>query len=217
MCYSVMVKQDLTYLSKLFGAKVKQEEFDGLSKPSLLDSKVPKYTPRLYPGYFGPVLFTEDKEPQLAPMRYRLRPAGSSEEVPSKYNMFNARLDALEVRPSWQRLVGRKHGIVVLERFYEWVEDKNTGRKKVISFFPQKSSEIYVPILWDEWTDGQTKLKSFALITDEPPPEVLSAGHDRCPISLNLEGSHLWLSCQRPFDALKHRSVEVFGHEASVP
>jgi len=212
-----MVKQDLVYLSKIFGAKVKQNEFDDLSKPSLLTSKHPKYTPRLYPGYFGPIVFTEENALQLAPMRYRLRPAGSPEEVPSKYNMFNARLDALEVRPSWQRLLGRKQGIVVLERFFEWVEDRNTGRKKVISFFSEKNPEIYVPVLWDDWSDGQTKLKSFALITDEPPPEVLSAGHDRCPIVLTLEGAKLWLSCQKPHDALKHRSLEFFGHEASLP
>jgi len=217
MCYSVMVKQDISYLSRIFGAKTRKDEFEILMHPPSMESKPPKYTPRLYPGYFGPVVFTEEEVKQLAPMRYRLRPAGSKDEVPSKYNMFNARLDALEVRPSWQRLLGRKQGVVVLERFYEWVEDQTTGRKKVISFFPKNSPELYVPVLWDEWTDGQISLKSFALITDVPPPEVLTAGHDRCPISLSLEGAHRWLSCQKPWEALKLRSTEIFGHEDAVP
>jgi putative SOS response-associated peptidase YedK len=229
MCYSVMVKQDLAYLAKVFGAKVRQDEFEQVKQDSKVNSNTKKirYEPRLYPGYFGPVAFREkiasdrsigsEQEVEIAPMRYRIRPHGSIKEVPSKFNVFNARLDSLEMRPTWRGLLGRRHGIVVLERFYEWVQDSNSGQKKVISFFPKIQTEIYVPVLWDDWTDGQSFFRSFALITDEPPQEVLNAGHDRCPIGLSEEGVVHWLSHQRPFEALSHRAVEVFGFESAVP
>ena len=35
---------------------------------------------------------------------------------------------------------------------------------------------------------------SFAAITDEPPPEVAAAGHDRCIIPINPENIDEWLN-----------------------
>lgn len=35
---------------------------------------------------------------------------------------------------------------------------------------------------------------SFAAITDEPPPEVSAAGHDRCPINIKPEHVDAWLT-----------------------
>ncbi len=34
---------------------------------------------------------------------------------------------------------------------------------------------------------------SFALTTDEPPPEVQAAGHDRCVIPIKRENIDAWL------------------------
>ena len=38
---------------------------------------------------------------------------------------------------------------------------------------------------------------SFAAITDEPPPEVAAAGHDRCIIPIRAENVDAWLSPDR--------------------
>ena len=35
--------------------------------------------------------------------------------------------------------------------------------------------------------------RSFAMVTDEPPPEVAAAGHDRCPVFLNSTKIEAWL------------------------
>ncbi len=35
---------------------------------------------------------------------------------------------------------------------------------------------------------------SFAAITDEPPPEVAAAGHDRCIIPIKPENIDAWLN-----------------------
>lgn len=49
--------------------------------------------------------------------------------------------------------------------------------------------------LWSKWVgpDGE-RLLSFALITDEPPPEVSAAGHDRCVIPIKPENVDTWLN-----------------------
>ena len=47
--------------------------------------------------------------------------------------------------------------------------------------------------VWSKWGgDGETLL-SFAAITDEPPPEVAAAGHDRCVIPIKPENVDAWL------------------------
>ena len=217
MCYSVMVKQDISYLSKRYGALIRESEFAQLTEKHQLNPKSYKYLPRIYPGYFSPVVAAQDDKPQVFPMRYRVRPSGSPTEVPSKYNMFNARLDALNVRPTWKALLGRRHGIVLVEKFFEWVEDAATLKKKVISFSPSKQAFLQVPILWDYWTDGLDVIRSFALITDDPPPEVLQAGHDRSPICLSDDGVIQWLSQKSPMHALNLRSEEFFIAADSVP
>lgn len=217
MCYSVMVKQDISFLAKRFGALVNHPEFDLLSEKHRLSPKSFQSPPRIYPGYFSPIVAFEDNKIQVTPMRYRIRPSGSPKEVPSKYNMFNARLDSLNVRPTWRSLLGRRHGIVLVEKFFEWVEDAKTSKKKVISFSPTKQPFIQVPVLWDYWTDGQDHLRSFALITDDPPQEVLTAGHDRSPICLNDAGVVKWLSLESPMSALNDRSEEYFLAEDTVP
>ena len=38
---------------------------------------------------------------------------------------------------------------------------------------------MYVACLWSHWQEGNEELDSFAAITDEPPPEIAAAGHDR--------------------------------------
>lgn len=209
-----MVKQDLKYLGERFGARVHEKEFEWFKSQQLADPKHFKYEPRIYPGYWAPVILRDGSSNILVPLRYRIRPAGSAEELPSRYNVFNARIDSLYSRSTWKTLIGRRHGVLIAEKFYEWITDPMTNKKKVVAFSPTKSSEIYIPVLWDYWTDGKTHIGSFALITDDPPTEVLAAGHDRCPIDLSEDGIEAWLSlAQDPLHSLKLRRPEFFNVE----
>jgi putative SOS response-associated peptidase YedK len=47
--------------------------------------------------------------------------------------------------------------------------------------------------VWSEWRAEGESLLSFAAITDEPPPEVAAAGHDRCVIPIKPENVDAWL------------------------
>lgn len=196
MCYSVMVKQDLQRLALDFNAIIDHSAFAAYEKLQHLNPKRYKSMlehPRIYPNYFCPIIVSDGRQRSIRPMRYRIRPAGSPQEIPSSYNLFNARLDMLEKRKTWSRLFMRHHGILPVQSFYEWVV--RMGKKQVIEFQAEAYEEMLVPVLFDQWTasDGAEAFDSFALITTEPPPEVLAAGHDRCPIFLRPENCETWL------------------------
>ncbi len=52
-----------------------------------------------------------------------------------------------------------------------------------------------VGCLYSAWKPpaGAPQLLSFAAVTDEPPPEVAAAGHDRMIVSLKPEDLATWL------------------------
>lgn len=199
MCYSVLIEQDLKNLEFHFDAKADHDAFERFQSLSKQDPK--KFRPiednaRIYPYYFAPVVVMKRGRPVIVPMRYRLRPAGSMEEVPNQYNLYNARLDGLTTRQNWKKLFMQKHGLIAFRGFYEWVLNQQSQRKKVVYFHPTNSKLMTAPVLYDIWQspDGSQAYASFAIITGEPPKEVLAAGHDRCPIPLAKENWIDWLN-----------------------
>ncbi|MGF6345964.1 putative SOS response-associated peptidase YedK [Variovorax sp. W2I14] len=66
---------------------------------------------------------------------------------------------------------------------------------------------MLIACLYSHWTPPvgahEGDLWSFAAVTDEPPPEVADAGHDRCIIQLRPENAVAWLTPQeRTLDEL---------------
>lgn len=65
----------------------------------------------------------------------------------------------------------------------------------VLEFTPKPRHDMLVACLWSHWLGaGDEDLLSFAAITDEPPPEVAAAGHDRCIIPIKPENIDAWLN-----------------------
>ncbi len=206
MCFSIQVDKNIKSLAQRFKAGVAVGEFKQLqnliqSQPNSI-LKTPSDDGRVFPNYFAPVIKSDGGNRVIYPMRYRIRPKGSTEEVPTKFNVFNARLDSLDTRKTWKLLFGRNHGVVPLKRFFEWVpgEDK---KPKLISFFPEQVDSMWSPCLFDHWqsSDGSMSYFSFAIITTEPPPEILEKGHDRCPIFLKDKNIDSWLNEKNKSDA----------------
>lgn len=242
MCFSIKVPKNIQQLALDFDAKISAKDADSVQdlfkKQATMDQvefetslglrhsqkrprpfKMPEADNRVFPGYFANVIALEGNKRVLTPMRYRIRPSGSKEEIPEKFGVYNARLDSLSVRQTWKPLFMRKHGLVPFTDFYEWVLDpeekkdlalfnyldegqkKDLGenskaRRRLIAFHPDEREIMWAPCLWDEWTseNGQLSFKSFAIITDDPPEEVSLMGHDRCPIFLQKEYVDEWLS-----------------------
>ena len=80
----------------------------------------------------------------------------------------------------------------MLNAFYENVQ--RDGKNVVLEFRPQPEQDMLVACLWSRWSaPGEPDLLSFAAITDEPPPEIAAAGHDRCIIPIRPEHVDAWL------------------------
>lgn len=234
----MQVDKDLKKLATIFKAQIKAQDFHALKamqdyeagldpntvkelmglkrKPSSPVLKTPEDDGRVYPNYFAPVIVMENGKRVIKPMRYRVRLNGSTEEIPTKYNVFNARIDALEKRKTWQALFTRNHGLFPFIKFYEWVEEG--GRKKLINFSPDHHEIMWAPCLFDHWQSKDKKIKfySFALITDDPPPEIAEKGHDRCPIFLDSQNIDAWLTpegkSKQEFYALLKQIEQVYYH-----
>jgi putative SOS response-associated peptidase YedK len=160
---------------------------------------------RIFPGWYAPVLIEENGEKVLTPMRYQCRLAGKPAFYDAKYpGTYNARRDNLE--GFWKNQFGHTHGIMVVSSFYENVSLHKTQQRElapgekeqnvVLQFKPQPKHDMLVACLWSHWKGkaGEPDLLSFAAITDEPPPEIADAGHDRCIIPIKPENVDAWLN-----------------------
>ena len=179
----------------------------GWAKGKLADikrSELEEKDRRIFPGWYAPVLIMENGRRVVKPMRYQCRPAGKPALYDRKYpGTYNARRDNLE--GFWKGQFGHTHGIMVISAFYEnvarhAVEGRALAQGEaeenvVLEFRPHPAHEMLVACLWSHWEgdDGET-LWSFAAITDDPPPEVAAAGHDRCIIPIKPEYVDAWLN-----------------------
>lgn len=70
-------------------------------------------------------------------------------------------------------------------------------------------------------TPGRPDLLSFAAVTDQPPPEVAAAGHDRCIIPMKLENVDPWLRPDRAnlaaqYAILDDRELPYYVHRLAM-
>lgn len=183
---------------------------------------------RIFAGHFCPVLIMDsDGQLIVRPMRFLCRPAGKPSVYDIKYpGTYNARRDSLN--GFWKGLFGHTHAVVMATAFYENVKlhrlekrELATGEAEqnvILKFVPEGGQPMALASLWSHWTgQGEHGLLSFALITDEPPLEVLDAGHDRCPAPLKAENIESWLAApaatKKEYDAmLEDKERPYYAH-----
>ncbi|CAG2145110.1 hypothetical protein LMG31506_03139 [Cupriavidus yeoncheonensis] len=177
-----------------------QQNLADLRRPALTEQDY-----RLFPGYYAPVIIAQGGRRVVVPMRYQCRLPGWTEADERKRpGTYNARRDSLE--RAWRPLFGHRHGVAVITAFYEHVPRHKAERRAlrpgeaeesvILAFHPRPPQDMLVACLWSVSPgeeDGQD-LYSFAAITDEPPPEVAAAGHDRCIIPIRPGHLDAWLN-----------------------
>jgi putative SOS response-associated peptidase YedK len=91
-------------------------------------------------------------------------------------------------------------------------------RQIIIQFTPANAQKLLAPVIFStkKLDDGYLDA-GFALITDEPNPEVRAAGHDRSPIILESSAINDWLHFQgktaKQMDQLlADKQMITFGH-----
>jgi putative SOS response-associated peptidase YedK len=188
---------------------------------------------RIFPGWYAPVMVIENGRRVIKPMRYQCRPAGTPSNYDFKFpGTYNARRDNLE-GGYWKRLFGYSHGVIIVNAFYENVarhamehRELAPGDKEenvVLEFRPRPQHDMLVACLWSHWKgdSGEPDLLSFAAITEEPPPEIAAAGHDRCIVPIKPENLDAWLKpdkahLARQYAILADRDRPYYEHRIAA-
>lgn len=134
MCYSALIKKKSKILGIDIQIRTDDDSWQDFERLQGADSNKFKMAMdgRVYPRWFAPVLILENGQYAYKPMRYELWPSSFKEE-PKNLTLFNARRDNLLKSNVWNRLIGKRHGVVCLEKFYEWVEVKDLVSAGVVS------------------------------------------------------------------------------------
>ncbi|HXS28333.1 MAG TPA: SOS response-associated peptidase family protein [Steroidobacteraceae bacterium] len=191
---------------------------------------------RIFPLYFAPVIVQVKARRLVRPMRYTCRLPGKPASHDVSYpGTYNARRDNLH--GFWSALYGRQHAILAITSFFENVPTHIFERRElapgekpknlVLHFDPQPRAEMLVACLWAHWTGpsrddaGVRELYSFAAITDEPPPEIASTGHNRCVVALKRSNVDEWLapegvSTERLNQILADRERPFYEHRIAA-
>jgi putative SOS response-associated peptidase YedK len=73
-----------------------------------------------------------------------------------------------------------------------------------------------------DWSSpGEPDLLSFAAISDDPPPEIAAAGHDRCIVPIKPEHIDAWLkpehsNLQASHAVLDERERPYYAHRLAA-
>ena len=185
---------------------------------------------RIYPNEYAPVVIVKNNKRIVVPLRYGCRPFGMPDNFDLKYpGCYNARYDNLD--KFWKKQFEKQRGVVLLSAFFENVKkhdyEKRSLKKDepeenmILKFQPEGIEQMIVPVIWDEWVSGDGEvLRSFAIITDEPPREISETGHDRCPVFLKSENVDLWLNENTDqkslFQILDDKFVPYYKHQIAA-
>jgi putative SOS response-associated peptidase YedK len=106
---------------------------------------------------------------------------------------------------------------MLMNSFFERVE--RDGKNLEPHFQPRSADLMLVACLQAVWEgpDGE-RFPCFTAVTDDPPPEVEAAGHNRCPIALRPENVSAWLTAEGRSESalqalLSDRQQQFYEHE----
>ena len=102
--------------------------------------------------------------------------------------MFNARAETVSEKPAYRSAVKGRRCLIPADGFYEW--DRRTRQPM---YFKRADDGLFgFAGLWEDWNDGDSKLRTCTLITTEANRTV-GAIHDRMPVIVHPEQESVWL------------------------
>lgn len=124
MCYSALIEQDIKVFQDRYGAIIVNKDWEAYPKVTEDTNELrPPLEPRIYPGYYAPVLYKEQGELKARLMKYSVEPPEFIHD-PRRYTSYNARRDNLN-SPFWSECFRVNHGFILLKGFFEWVAVKD--------------------------------------------------------------------------------------------
>lgn len=155
------------------------------------DLKIPpRYN--VAPTQFAPVVFNDPEEERRVVdlMKWGMVPSWSR-DVSIGSRMINARSETIAEKPSFRGPFRHRRCLIPASGFFEW---KQTSSGKIpYYFFRTKTPLLGLAGVWDEYTDGETILHSYSIITRAASPQMASY-HDRMPVLIDSRDFGEWLS-----------------------
>ena len=248
MCYSAMVKRELKILEKKFGSISIRDDLEDFDFDTRKDVRIFPGTlapvvffhggkltaePMIY-SCFQPEHFAGRQYTSFNARRDNLTSSfwndaflhhhgcvvlgGFSEWVEVKLLLKAGVVTLDEVKKEFEHQIEvRRAKLAAQGKPYKATKTELTDsrfRKIIIEFRASADTELFVPIIFNE----RAGKKGFAIVTDDPLPEVESAGHDRSPVFLTLDAIEEWMTPQgktaRQMDAvLAKKWLPKFTHD----
>lgn len=139
------------------------------------------------------MLRREKEGDRIRPTQWGLVPAWAKEAKFGR-NTYNARVETVAEKPSFKDAFKKRHGIIPVAAYFEWVEEK--GKKTPLKVTRKDGGMIFVAALWEE--HPTLKITSSTMITTVPS-EALAKVHDRMPVLLEESQIRDWLDL-KPLD-----------------
>lgn len=139
---------------------------------------------------FAYVITNENPE-KIQYFTWGLVPATSNDGI-NKGRLIQARRESVSSQPSFRMPIRNRRCLVLADSYYEW---KQVGLKKYPYRIKLKRGTFMVFAgLWDIWASGNSRVKSFSIITTPSNLEV-SEVYARMPVLLSsIEEQKKWIS-----------------------
>lgn len=174
-----------------------EKEIEERFKATFYSEELERYNPipnfNIAPTHYTPVKIVEDVQ-HLQLFKWGLIPSWAKEKsIGSK--MINARVETIDEKPAFKRLLKSQRCVIAIDGFYEW---KREGSTKIPHRIITLDQSIFgVAGVWDSWRDPSTGeiVHSYTVIT-LPANRMMSPIHDRMPAILTPQNEALWLETE---------------------
>lgn len=162
------------------------------SLPGITEVLAPDGTPppryNIGPTQQVPLIRFNNAEAQIDSARWGLLPTWKKDETGPP--LFNARGETVAEKPSFRSAFASRRGLMVLDGYYEWLQNNSggAGKKKQPYFVQSESGLLYAAALWDT---GLDKLSTTMVTTDAT--DNMSWLHHRLPLFLLPEEVEQWV------------------------
>jgi putative SOS response-associated peptidase YedK len=146
------------------------------------------------PTQFAPVVFLDSElQKRIVDfMKWGLVPSWSK-DVSIGSRMINARAETVASKPSFRGPFRYRRCLVPASGFFEWKQTQ--GGKQPFYFFHAENPLLGLAGVWDEYTDGDTLLYTYSIIT-RPATAQMSRYHQRMPVAIEPGDFDEWLSAE---------------------
>lgn len=161
------------------------------------------------------VISDAEQRRRLGFLRWGLIPHGSGTGKP-RYSTFNARVETINVAPTFRTLIYHNRCIIATDGFYEWHKDS----RKPYRIRVAKQEVFGFAGLYDTWIASNGKRLHTCTILTCPPNSFMEPYHDRMPVILNRGAQDVWLNRSEQdiaalMDLLKPYAGEMYAYRVS--